>query len=444
MLQKPRLLYLTAVICFFVSGLAQAQTGPRRPRITARVNESQLQTLRNNVHPLALPEFEEGTVAPDLPMQRMLLVLSRSADQENALEQLLKDQQDPASSRYHQWLTPEQFGQQFGVADADIQVITGWLESHGFQVNRISAGHTVIEFSGTASQVQGAFHTQIHQYDVNGEQHIANATNPQIPAALSAVVAGVSTLHNFGKRTQHISMAQGMDAISRPGAPPEFTNSSGTHALGPADYAKIYNISPLYSAGITGAGTTVAIVARTTINVSDVNSFRSVFGLSANAPQVVVNGTDPGDLGKDEEAEAVLDTTWASAVAPGATVKLVVSKSTNSTDGVDLSEEYIIDQNLGDVMSESFGDCEANYTQAEATFYSNLAQQAASQGITYLVAAGDSGSAGCDDPSSTAAKGAISVNILASSPYVIGVGGTMFNENGSDSTYWSSTNGAGN
>ena len=92
-------------------------------------------------------------------------------------------------------------------------------------------------------------------------------------------------------------------------------------------------------------------------------------------------------------------------------------------------------------MSESFGDCEVNFTSTEATGVAGLAQQASAQGITYVVAAGDSGSAGCDDPNTeTVATHGPSVNLLAATPYTVAVGGTVFNENGHDSTYWSSTN----
>lgn len=368
-------------------------------------------------------------------MERMLLVLTRSGQQEIAVRNLLDRQQDRSSSLYHHWLTPQEFGQQFGAAEQDVQTVTAWLQSHGFQIARVSNGRSIIEFSGTAAQVQEAFHTEIHKYVVRGKVHWANATDPEIPSALASVVAGVATLHNFSKRPQLIR-SNGVFQKS-----PEFTTSSGSHTLAPADYATIYNINPVYSAGISGAGATIAVVGRSNINLQDIASFRSTFNLPANPPQVVVNGADPGDLGGDEEAEAVLDTSWAGAVAPGAAIKLVVSKSTNTTDGVDLSEEYIIDHNLGDVMTESFGNCEASYTAAEAAAISSLAQQAAAQGITYTVASGDSGAEGCDDPSSeTTANGPVSVNILASTPYTIAVGGTQFNERGNDAAYWQSSN----
>ncbi|MBV8550211.1 MAG: hypothetical protein JOY54_02845, partial [Acidobacteriaceae bacterium] len=342
---------------------------------------------------------------------------------------------------YHQWLTPQQFGEQFGAADEDIQKITSWLQSQGFQINRVSNGKTFIEFSGTAGQVQQAFHTEIHKYVVNGVAHWANAADPQIPAALTPVVAGVATLYNFEKKPQLVKSNGQFVATYSAGAKPQFT-SGGNHALSPADYATIYNINALYQNGYNGRGVTIAVVGRTNINVSDISSFRSTFGLPPNPPQVIVNGPNPGDLGGSEEAEAVLDTTWAGAIAQSATIELVVSATTNTADGADLSEMYIIDNNLGDVMTESFGSCEAaGYTAAEVAAISSLAEQAAAQGITYTVAAGDAGAEGCDDPTETTATGPISVNILAATPYTVAVGGTQFNENGNNSAYWSSTNG---
>src|SRR5207248_2026476 len=205
----------------------------------------------------------------------------------------------------------------------------------------------------------------------------------------------------------------------------------GVHALGPADFYTIYNFNPL------GVGfASIAIVGRSNINLQDVIYFHYWMYDQAIAPQVIVNGPDPGNLGGGEEIEAVLDTTWAGVVAPSNFVSLVVSKSTATTDGVDLSELYIIDNNLADVMSESFSGCEGHVTSTQAAGIKSLAQQAAVQGITYVVASGDSGSAGCDDPNTqTVATHGLSVNVLASTPYTVAVGGTVFNENGHDSTY---------
>jgi len=416
-----------------------------QPLITEPIDESKLAVLKGNTHPLARPEFDLGTAPATLPMQRMLLVLKRGPEQESALRKLLDDQQDKASPSYHKWLTPEQFGKQFGPTDADIQTITGWLQSHGFQVVA-TKGRTVLEFSGSASQVQETFHTTIHKYIVNEEQHWANASDPSIPAALTPAVAGVLTLHNFLKKPQIRMVKEPVAAKIRPGKRPAITFSDGTHGLAPADFAVIYG-SPVNPV-LTGAGITIGVVGRSNLYsvdfaAEDVSDFRSsqTFNVCCGAFNVVLNGPDPGDLGGGEEAEATLDTTWSGAVASGATVDLVVSASTNTSDGIDLSEIYIIENNLADVMTESFGTCEAGSTSAQATGVSGLAEQAAAQGITYFVSAGDDGAEGCDDQNSEAvATGPVSVNLLASTPFNIAVGGTVFNENGKPTQYWSSTN----
>jgi len=385
-------------------------------------------------------------------MNRMLLVLKRSPEQEAALETLLDNQQDKASPHYHQWLTPEEFGRRFGPNDRDIQIVTSWLQAHGFQIAKIAKGRNMIEFSGNAAQVKEAFHTAIRKYVVNGEEHWANASDPEIPAALTPVVAGVHTLHNFIKKPMIHIAEQRIPAKLEPQGPGKrpkvtFPGSPLQYALGPADYWKIYNVNPLFSASpaINGSPQTIAVVGRSDLFAGDqdVLNFKDIFGVPQGVGAVftVNDGPDPGDLGGAEEAEATLDITWSSSLAPGAAPYLVVSAVTNTTDGADLSELYIIDNNLAGVMTESFGACEASYTNTAAQAFAALAEQAAAQGITYLVASGDSGAEGCDDPGAeTIATGRLSVNILAATPFNVAVGGTIFNENGQDSKYWNSPN----
>jgi hypothetical protein len=445
---SKRLLSVTslAVLLSSFSLAQQISASPQAPRplITQPVDEARLTVLKGNTHALARPQFDLGTAPATLPMQRMLLVLKRSAEQESALRKLLDDQQDKHSPNYHKWLTPEQFGKEFGPTDADMQTITSWLQSHGFQVGT-SKGRTVLEFSGSASQVKEAFHTTVHKYIVNGEQHWANASDPSIPTALTPAVAGVLTLHNFLKRPAiHVSEAR-LPAKFKPGSPPQFTSSvDGSHALTPEDYAVIYNGTQTALNGIDGTGTTIAVVARSDLfnNGQDVSDFRNVFGLPAGTINTVLDGADPGDLGGGDEAEATLDASWSGALATGATIDFVVSASTNSSDGTDLSELYIIENNLANVMTESFTSCEGSMTAADGQGISLLAEQAAAQGITYLLAAGDSGAAGCDTLTDTTEQFPISVSALAATPFTVAVGGTMFNENGQDATYWSTTNDA--
>ncbi len=420
------------------AGAQAVPTSAVRPRVTDRVDVSRLTTLKGNTHRLAQPQFDQGAAPPDLPMNRILLVLQRSPEQETALQDLLTQQQINRSPNFHKWLTPDQFGRQFGPADADIQAVTSWLASFGFQNIRVSKGRVTIEFSGTASQVQAALHTPIHRYLVNGESHWANANDPQVPAALAPVIAGFASLHNFRSRPTMRTSGQKFPATVKPGQRPQIDlgSNGNTHALVPADFNKIYNVG----SGMTGAGVTIGIVSDTDINLQDITDFRNMFGAPNNLPNIVHDGPDPGDLLGTAEGEAVLDATWASSVAPAATVDLVVSQDTDAVQGTDLSEVYIIDNNVADVMTESFSFCEAGATSGDASFYFDEAEQAAAQGITFLVSSGDGGPDSCDDPSVAPAATAASVNILAATPFNVAVGGTMFNEGSNASTYWNPPN----
>ena len=306
-----------------------------RGLITQAVDETQLTTLKGNMHPLARPEFDLGTAPATLPMARMLLVLKRSAAQEAALRTLLDNQQDKHSLSYHKWLSPEQYGAQFGPTDSDMATIKAWLQSHGFQVES-TKGRTVWEFSGSASQVQEAFHTTIHKYMVNGEQHWANASDPQIPTALTAAVAGVLTLHNFIKKPAIHFSGESVPAKLIPGKkkpqvtfPPQ-DGQPAINALAPSDYAVIYNINPVYDSNNQGYNVSIGVVGRSDLynGAQDVQDFYSAIGSAHGQggpyPNIILDGPDPGDLGGGEEAEATLDSTWSGAIAPGAFVDFVV------------------------------------------------------------------------------------------------------------------------
>lgn len=455
------LLTLAAFVTFNGASLAQqsanvASAAAPHPLITHPIDETQLTTLKGNTHPLARPINDLGIAPATLPMERMLLVLKRSPQQETSLRQLLDNQHDKHSPNYHKWLSPEQFGKQFGPTDADMQTITSWLQSYGFQVGS-TKGRTVLEFSGSASQVQQAFHTTIHKYVVNCEEHWANASDPSIPTALTPAVAGVLTLHNFVHKPFYKLANEKFQATLQPGKRPQFTSSSGLHALAPADYATIYNINPVYNGNssatppvpaIDGTGITIGVVGRSDIDMTDdIDNFRSIFAIAGPAPNVIVNGPDPGDVSGDD-IEATLDVSWSNAIAPGAQVDFVNSAITNTTDGVTLSEIYIIENNLANIMTYSFGGCEAAEGSASAGEEA-LAEQAAAQGITFMASTGDSGAAGCADPNSetTVTPQEIGVNLPAATPFTTAVGGTMFNETAGGltaATYWNSTNNSTN
>lgn len=430
-----------AVSVFLVAlvsqGFAQSPTADPMDRIRGVIVESEVVTLAGNVHPLAQPEFDLGALTPEMRLERMVLVLQADAVRQAELDALTEAQQNPESPLYHQWLTPAEYGARFGASPGDLARISGWLQGHGFTVEPVPAGRRTIVFSGTAAQVEDTFHAQMHRYAVGGQNHLANSEDPQVPKALAPVVAGVLSLHDF----RRISATRTITAIATPNSAVVENTQGSTHYIFPADFATIYNLNPLYAAGKNGSGASIAIVGRSNINLSDVSSFRSTAGLPANQPTVILDGANPGLVSGDQD-EATLDVEWSGAIGSGAAVKYVVAASTQATDGVDLSAQYIVNNKTATVMSTSFGNCEAYMGAAELAFYNSLWQQAASEGISSFVSSGDSGAAGCNSGSSTSGSRA-DVNGLCSSPYATCVGGTEFNEGANSPIYWGTTNGAG-
>jgi hypothetical protein len=414
--------------------IASAGQGQAVPvRIAQAIDETRLVQLKGNVHSLARVEFDQGPVSNATPMKRMMLLLQRSPEQETALRQFMDEQMSKESPNFHHWLTPDQFGKLYGPADTDIQTVTGWLASQGFTGISVNRGKTVIEFSGNVGQVRTAFHTEIHKFLVNGEERQANTSDPQIPVALTPVVAGIVSLHNFPLHSmRHV---KGQFTRTEDGrVVPQFTGSNNSFfAVGPADFAKIYNIP----ASLDGTGGKIAIIGLSSIDVQDTRDFRTLFSLPANDPVVVNNGPDPGFGG--EEGEADLDVQWSGAVAPKATIHYVLTEGTLTSDPLFMGAEYVIDNNTDDVMSLSFGSCEALTPSGTSAFFNTLWEQAAAQGITVTVSAGDNGTAGCDDftSQSTATHG-ISVNTIASTPFNIAVGGTDFDDVGKQTNFWNS------
>jgi hypothetical protein len=431
---------------------AQQASTVNPARITHVVEDSVLTTLKGNVHPLAKPQYDKGPADPSLSADRMQLVLQRSPGQEIALRQFLGSLQDKNSAQYRKWLTPEQFGAQFGVADADIQTISAWLESQGFKINKVNKARTIIEFSGSIGQVQTAFHTQIHSFAVNGAQHLANVTDPQIPAALAPVIAGLSSMNNFFPKPLHLERQTGKGDKTTGKLTPLLTVGSGTPTdpyelfVVPGDAATIYDTPNAWNTNFsgttsyTGTGVSIGIVGDSNLATSDVDDYRSLFGLPASTPTVVVDGNDPGVNG--DVIEALLDLEVSGGLAPGATETFYTAADTNLDSGLFLAINRAIDDNAVSILSVSFTGCEAFQGTSGNQLINSFWEQAASQGITVTVAAGDAGSAGCDDfDTQQQAQDGLQVNGLASTPFNIAVGGTDFDVLATDfTTYVSPTN----
>jgi len=412
--------------------------------ITEKIDEGKLVTLGGNTRPEANAKNDRGRVRDDFLMDHVLLLLRRSPEQERELEQFIEELHDPSSPVFHQWLTAREFGDRFGVSEHDRDVIKDWMNSHGLTVNVDYTNHLLIDFSGTAGKIEEAFHTEIHRLDVRGERHIANMSDPKIPAALAPAVVGVVSMHDFSPH-----------ALYR--LTPEYTvavNGTTQYLVTPGDLAMIYNLNPLFSEGISGQGQTIVAIENSDVySTDDWSSFRSVFGLSTYTggsltqihpapPSGPNNCSDPGVLGSD--IEAILDAEYASAAAPDAAIVLA-SCANSETLGfgglIALVNLLNQDSSPPAIVSMSYGECEADNGAASNAAFNSTFQQAVTEGISVFVAAGDHAAAACDLFYLEATYG-IAISGFASSPYDVAVGGTDFGDTyaGTNSTYWSATN----
>lgn len=372
----------------------------------------------------------------------MILMLKRSSEQDRALKQYLEDLQNPASLSFHQWLSPAQYAARFGISDNDLSAVTGWLEGKGFRVEKIPQARNVLEFSGSIGQIQNAFHTSIHRFSINGETHFANLVDPQIPSALTPVIAGVGPLNSFHPRPGFIPGPRGHWDTSSHSIQADLTLKDGNGNfylfVDPADAATIYDLpnsalNPNYSGGSTwnGAGVNIGIVGVSDLTTNDVQNYRQAFlgevSGSVNMPVQVVDGNDPGLIPGGAADEALLDNEVAGGMAPGAKIYYYTAADTDLSSGLIDAIFRAIDDNAVGILSASFGECEADLGTGGNQLILEAAEQAAAQGISFVVSSGDAGSAGCDDfDTQSQAKLGYGVSGFASTPYTVAVGGTDF------------------
>jgi len=416
--------------------LASLCSAAQPDRISGTIDSYPPVVLPGSVRAKAQPQYDQGPVEASFQLPYITMVMQPSAKQQADLQQLLKQQQDPSSANYHKWLTPEQYADRFGISQNDMQKISTWLQSQGFSIVQAARGRDWIAFSGTAALVESTFHTQIHYFNVDGERHFANATELSIPQALAGVVIGFRGLDNFGLKPMGIRQAGPADFFPIIVRPLYDTANEG-HLLAPGDIATIYNITPLYNSNINGTGMKMVVVGQVDVSgsLSDINDFRSAFGLSSNPPkQTIVPGSPNPGTSTGDMVESKLDLEWAGAVARDATILFITADT--SVGGVSEAAQYAIDQDLAPVISMSYGGCEPENV---GFIPSNevVQQQANTEGITFFASSGDTGAAGCDADTASVATQGLAVNYPASSPEVTGVGGNEFNEG--NGNYWGSS-----
>jgi subtilase family serine protease len=460
-----RFLRTTLVVSLVVFCFASLSFAATQDRIPGSVDSGQRKVLLRSLHPKAQSQFDRGIVEPDTTFGYLTLTTSPSPSQQRALDQLMAEQLDSSSPNFHKWLTPEEYGSQFGLSQNDLNNITSWLTAQGFTIVSIAGSHNSIIFSGTANQIEAAFQTQIHRYKIGGEEHFANSSAIRIPAAWSGVVTGIRGLNSF--RMKPASIKKQMHSQY-------YSSSLQSQFLAPGDIATIYDLDALYSqtpTHIDGSGQKVAVIGQIDVYMADINSFRSGFGLPAiptsgnnsctlnshgviascnnavNFNYVVVGGSDPGvpNLCGDLP-EADLDLEWSGAIARNAQVVYVNAPATFDSNcnflpsslSVEDALAYAISHNVAPVVSMSYAICElfANNDETEL-------QQANSQGMTILNSSGDTSAAGCDgftNSDNNLAQGGLAVNYPASSQYVTGVGGSAIPFNDFSSPYWITNN----
>ncbi|MGA9355965.1 MAG: protease pro-enzyme activation domain-containing protein, partial [Terriglobales bacterium] len=421
-------------------------------RITGAVSAGQTVRLTTGVPLRAKPQFDQGRVDPSLKMTYLTLLTKPTAAQQQAINKLLADQQNPRSASYHKWLTPEQYASRFGLSQNDVKKITTWLQSEGFTVVKTARGRNFIVFNGTAAQVDKTFQTQLHNFKVNDEIHYANTTPPVIPAALSGVVSGFRGFNNFRAKTQ----------AHRAKHDYTFPVEGGDlFYIAPGDVATMYDLNTLYTNGIDGTGQAIAVIGETDVYLDDLADFRSGFGLSAiscttsntdvitacntsNFAYILIPGDeDPGapDSLGDDLPEADIDLEYSGATARGAQIVYVNAPDPDGN-GIYDSMYYAIDNTVAPVMTMSYSfPCElaeaydGTYTADEAEF-----QMANAEGMTFMNSAGDTGAAECDYGNSEAVYG-YALAYPASSPEITGVGGTLIPYNEYTDSYWGTANG---
>ena len=370
-----------------------------------------------------------GRVDGTRTIEGVSLNFKLSASQQADLDQFLAQLGNPRSPNYHKYLTIPQYAKRFGMSQNDLDKVVAWLQSQGLTNIKVAPTHNKVSFDATVAQIESLFSVEMHHYLVDGVVHLANATNPSVPVAMASSVMHVGHLNDFAPKP-------------RVNVRPNFTSYvSGSHFLSPGDFATIYDLNSLYSAGATGSNQKIAIVGQSTISQTDINNFRSAAGLTASTvTMTLVDGTAARCAG--DETESDLDVEWSGGVAKGAQIIFLYAGlgpgdtcTNNRVDNVwDALEEALTGSltttpgsPVAPFVSTSYGFCEQGLQQGDPGFVTTIqgwVQTGQTLGVSLTSASGDAGAADCDttDP----AIDGLAVDVPAAIPEVTGAGGNEF------------------
>lgn len=404
------------------------------------------------------PGLPAGTVRLGAlpPAAKISFEVTLNVPDQAALTAFLAGLNDPASPFFQRFLRPGQFGPMFGASLAQVTAVRDALRSAGLSPGQVSADRLSIPVTATASAIDRAFRITLDGYRLpGGREAFANTAAPAIPAAVAPLVQGVVglddlyPLRHFGSgplagarvRTSAIAAASPVRTRTVAGAAPAVAPAVGhgpqpcaaaTGSLANTSdiIAAHYGLNLPYLMGDLGQGVSVGILELEPNLTSDIAAYKRCYGISTRVNYIKVDGGAGSGAGS---GEAALDIESVAGFAPKSVID--VYQAPNKGDGpgsgfYDIFKKFVT-SDKDKVLSVSWGECEDDSTAAAMKAQETLFQQANAQGQTIFVAAGDEGSTTCFNPSATTADDRVSADTPASSPYVIGVGGTGFTGSGS-------------
>ena len=354
----------------------------------------------------------------------------------------------PGSPTFRHYLTPAQFRDRFGASQATIDAVRRTLRERGLHVTGVSANRLLVHVSGAARTVERALHVSLTRYRLpGGTVGFANRSAPVLPRDVAAGVSSIVGLDSLDAvapaglvRAQPVELrATGPRTPAASSAGPQLSAACGADVaaaresypslLTTSDIAQAYDFTDLYNAGDVGQGTTVALIEFSSFLASDIGTFASCYGITPTVNEVPVDG-GPGPaqtfgFGVGDQVEAELDIETVLGLAPGATIDVYEApQAGNGTSSLDVFTDAI-DNPAVEVISTSWGRCEAAADQSLVSAESTAFQQAAAEGKTIVAAAGDNGSEDCFAQVFGSQRTALAVDDPASQQYVTGAGGTM-------------------